>query len=338
MVSPQYWGVRGTEAAILITGMIFDIKKFSIHDGPGIRTTVFFKGCPLSCWWCHNPESQALEPEMMFRENRCIRCEACRVVCEHEAISWDDDVISTDVGKCMLCGDCVEVCYAEAREMIGREMTVAQVMAEIERDIAFYDESGGGVTFSGGEPLWQRDFLADLLRACQEKDIHTAVDTCGFATWETVDSIREYADLFLYDLKLMDDARHQKFTAVSNELILSNLRALAEQGENIILRVPIIPGINDDDENIRQLGAFAATLPNVNQMSLLPYHPTAVEKYRLLRRPPFHPPHSLGGRRKSSRRGGKREIRPPSDGQMAEVAPLTAEILSEFGLQVKIGG
>ena len=301
----------------MTTGMVFDIKRFSIHDGPGIRTTVFFKGCPLSCWWCHNPESQATEPEMMFRENRCIRCRACQAVCKQSAISWDGDVISTDMEKCTLCGVCVEACYAEAREMIGREMSVAQVIAEIERDIAFYDESAGGVTFSGGEPLWQRDFLLDLLRACQEKEIHTTVDTCGFATWETVDSVREYVDLFLYDLKLMNDARHQKFTAVSNELILSNLRALAEPGENIVLRVPIIPEINDDDESLRQLGAFAATLPNVNQMSLLPYHPTAVDKYRLL-----HKVCGLQG------------IRPPSDRRMAEIA----EILSEFGLQVKIGG
>ena len=301
----------------MTTGMVFDIKRFSIHDGPGIRTTVFFKGCPLSCWWCHNPESQATEPEMMFRENRCIRCRACQAVCKQSAISWDGDVISTDMEKCTLCGVCVEACYAEAREMIGREMSVAQVMAEIERDIAFYDESAGGATFSGGEPLWQRDFLLDLLRACQEKEIHTTVDTCGFATWETVDSVREYVDLFLYDLKLMNDARHQKFTAVSNELILSNLRALAEPGENIVLRVPIIPEINDDDESLRQLGAFAATLPNVNQMSLLPYHPTAVDKYRLL-----HKVCGLQG------------IRPPSDRRMAEIA----EILSEFGLQVKIGG
>lgn len=317
------------EAAILTTGMIFDIKRFSIHDGPGIRTTVFFKGCPLNCWWCHNPESQALEPEMMFRQNRCIRCEACRTICEQGAISWDDDVISTDAAKCTLCGDCVEACYAEARELIGQEMTAAQVMAEIERDIAFYDESGGGATFSGGEPLWQIDFLLDLLRACQEKDIHTAVDTCGFATWETIDSVREYVDLFLYDLKLMNDAKHREFTTVSNQLILSNLQALADKGENIILRVPIIPEINDAVEDLRQLGAFAATLPHVNQMSLLPYHPTAVEKYRLLHRPPSVPP-DCGG----DERGGRHEIRPPSDGRMAEIA----EILSGLGLQVKVGG
>ena len=301
----------------MTTGMIFDLKRFSIHDGPGIRTTVFFKGCPLICWWCHNPESQALEPEMMFRENRCIRCRACQAVCEQGAISWDDVVIYTDMGKCIVCGTCAEVCYAEAREMIGREMTVAQVMAEIERDIAFYDESGGGVTFSGGEPLWQRDFLLHLLQGCQEMDIHTALDTCGFATWETVDSVREYVELFLYDLKLMDDARHQRFTGASNELILGNLRRLAERGENIILRVPIIPGINDDDESLRQLGAFAATLSYVNQMDLLPYHPTAIDKYRLLHKA-----------------CGLREVRPPADGRMTEIA----EILSEFGFQIRIGG
>ncbi len=303
----------------MTTGMVFDIKRFSIHDGPGIRTTVFFKGCPLSCQWCHNPESQSPRPEMMFRENRCIRCRACQVVCEEGAISWDGYVVSTDMEQCTLCGDCIEVCYAEAREMVGREMTVAEVMAEIEPDIAFYDESAGGATFSGGEPLWQSDFLLHLLRACQEMDIRTALDTCGFATWETVDSVREYVDLFLYDLKPMDDARHQSFTGVSNEVILSNLRGLAERGENIILRVPTIPGINDDDDNIRQLGAYAATLPHVNRMDILPYHPTAVEKYRLLHRPSFHPPHSWGGQ---------------NGDRLVEIA----EILSEFGLQVRIGG
>jgi pyruvate formate lyase activating enzyme len=233
------------------------------------------------------------------------------------AISWDGDVVSTDGEICTLCGACVETCYAEAREIVGREMTVAQVMAEIERDIAFYDESGGGVTFSGGEPLLQRDFLLALLRACEEKEIHTAVDTCGFATWETLDSIREHVDLFLYDLKLMDDARHRKFTGVSNESILKNLQALSQRGHHINLRVPIIPGINDDDENIRQTGAFAAALPRLNQVDILPYHHAATEKYH-----------------RFNKVYGLPEIRPPSNERMAEIA----QILRGFDLQVKIGG
>jgi len=301
----------------LTKGIVFDIKKFSIHDGPGIRTTVFFKGCPLSCWWCHNPESQASEPELVFWESRCIRCGACLEVCAQGAISWDGDVVSTDRERCTLCGDCVQVCYAEAREIAGQEMTVAQVMTEIERDIPFYDESDGGVTFSGGEPLLQQNFLLALLRACKEKEIHTALDTCGSAPWKTLDDIREHVDLFLYDLKLMDDAKHRKFAGVSNKLILANLQALSLRGHDIILRVPIIPGINNDNENIRQIGTFAAALPHLNQVDILPYHHAAVEKYRRLKKV-----------------YGLPETRPPSDERMAKIA----QILEEFGLQVKIGG
>ena len=301
----------------MVTGIIFDIKKFSIHDGPGIRTTVFFKGCPLNCWWCHNPESQAPEPELVFWEGRCIRCGACLEVCDPGAIFWDGDVVSTDGEKCTLCGACAEACYAEAREIVGREMTVAQVMAEIERDVPFYDESGGGVTFSGGEPLAQRDFLLALLRACREKEIHTAVDTCGFATWETFDNIREYVGLFLYDLKLMDAAKHQKFTGVSNGLILRNLQALSQRGHDIFLRVPIIPGINDDDEEVRRIGAFAAALPRLERVDILPYHRAGVEKYGRLNEVYELP-----------------ETRPPSDERMAEIT----QMLRGFGLQVKIGG
>jgi pyruvate formate lyase activating enzyme len=302
----------------LTNGVVFDIKKFSIHDGPGIRTTIFFKGCPLSCQWCHNPESQALGPERIFRENRCIQCGMCLTVCKQGAISQNGNgIIITDSEKCTLCGTCTEICYAEAREIVGREMTMAQVMAEIEKDIAFYDESGGGVTFSGGEPLLQRDFLLALLQACREKEIHTAVDTSGFASWQTFDRIRPYVDLFLYDLKLMDDARHQKFTGVSNELILQNLQMLSQGGHNIILRVPIIPGINDDDEHIRRIGAFAVALPQLNQVDILPYHHIGADKYQRL-----HKAYELP------------EIQSPSAERMSEIA----HVLQGFNLQVKIGG
>jgi pyruvate formate lyase activating enzyme len=301
----------------LIKGIVFDIQKFSIHDGPGIRTTVFFKGCPLSCWWCHNPESQALESEVIFRAYRCIRCGACLSVCVQGAISWDGDAVSTDREKCTHCGACAQVCYSEAREAVGREMTVAQVMAEIEGDVAFYDESSGGVTFSGGEPLWQAGFLLALLQACQAKEIHAALDTCGFAPWETLDAIREHVDLFLYDLKLMDGAKHRDFTGVSNELILKNLQALSQRGHDIVLRVPIIPGINDDDANIRQTGAFAAALPHLSRVDLLPYHHTGVDKYNRL-----------------DRAYGLPETRPPSSERLASIA----QTLRGFGLQVKVGG
>lgn len=301
----------------MITGTIFDVKKFSIHDGPGIRTTIFFKGCPLSCWWCHNPESQAMEPELMYWPSRCIRCGACLEVCEQGAISLDGDTVFTDREKCTLCGACVEVCYAEAREMVGREMTVAKVMAEIEKDVVFYDESGGGATFSGGEPLSQPGFLLALLRACREQEIHTAVDTCGFAPWEIFDTIREHTDLFLYDLKLMEDAQHREFTGASNELILRNLQMLSERGHDIFLRVPIIPRINDDDESIRQMGEFAATLPHLGRVDILPYHHTGIEKYNRLNKLYELP-----------------ETRPPSDERLAEIA----QILRGLGLRVKVGG
>jgi pyruvate formate lyase activating enzyme len=301
----------------LIKGQIFDIKKYALHDGPGIRTSLFFKGCPLNCWWCHNPESQSPRPERLYRQNRCIRCGACLAACEQGAISQNGDLILTDDDKCILCGACVEVCFSEAREIVGREMTVPQAMAEIERDVAFYDESGGGVTFSGGEPLMQPEFLLALLQACKQAEFHTTLDTCGFAPWQTLDTVREYIDLFLYDLKLLDDARHRQFTGVSNEAILGNLKALSQEGHTIILRVPIIPGINDDITNLRQIAEFAAMLPHLAGLDLLPYHTIASDKYDRLARV-----YEL------------RETHPPSTKELQQFA----ELLRGYGLPVKIGG
>ena len=299
------------------TGVVFDIQRFSLHDGPGIRTTVFFKGCPLNCQWCHNPESQAVGLEIMFHAGRCIRCGACEVACTHGAIFRNGNSMSTDEEKCTLCGACVESCYAEARQTVGQKMTVAQVMAEIERDVVFYDESGGGATLSGGEPLLQPDFLLTLLQACKEREIHTVLDTCGFASWETLDGIRGLVDLFLYDIKLMDDTRHQEFTSMPNDLILNNLQRLSAQGHNVILRLPIIPGLNDDEENIRQTGEFATASPGLSRVDILPYHHTATDKYKRLKRD-----YELS------------QIRPPSNARMAEIA----KILGGFGLEVRIGG
>jgi pyruvate formate lyase activating enzyme len=312
------------------SGTIFDIKKYSINDGPGIRTTVFFKGCPLDCWWCHNPESKSLKPELMYRANRCTLCAECVDECPLNAIEinphplplplrergWGEGAFSTtDRSVCDNCGLCAEACYAGARELVGREMTVAQVMQEIERDVPFFDQSKGGVTFSGGEPLLQRKFLAELLKICREHEIHTVVDTSGYAAWETIDSIRGYVNLFLYDLKLMDDERHKQFTGVSNKLILENLRRLDEAGAQCVVRIPLIPGVNDDEENLVESGKFLASLSSVESVDLMGYHDIARAKYE-----------ALGQAYRLS------ETKAPS----AEKLQAAAKILEGFGLSVKV--
>jgi len=295
-------------------GIVFDIRKYSIHDGPGIRTTVFFKGCPLHCRWCHNPEGQFPGVEIILRSARCIRCGACVEACLHGAARLGEAGPEVQRERCERCGECTLVCCAEARQVVGREMTVAQVMAEVERDIPFYDESGGGMTLSGGEPITQRDFALALLKACKEREIHTALDTCGFASWDTFERVRSYVDLFLYDLKVVNDARHREFTGVSNSLILANLRALSERGHPILLRMPVIPGVNDDEVNIRQTGEFVAALPCAHSLELLPYHHAAMSKYAGLGQEYPLP-----------------DTRPPSEERLGQIA----EILRACGVQVK---
>ena len=296
------------------TGIIFDIKKYAINDGPGIRTAVFFQGCPLSCWWCHNPESQPRKPALMYRANRCVLCGECATVCPQSGIKINGSAL-TDRSKCDVCGTCAETCYYGAREVSGREVTVDGVLAEIERETPFHDQSGGGVTLSGGEPLMQRSFLLALLRACRERDIHTVVDTSGYTTWEALDSVREYVNLFLYDLKLMDDGLHTQYTGVSNQPILRNLKLLSEHGQSIYVRIPLIPSVNDDEENLRQSANFIAGLPNITGVELMGYHDIAAAKYEALGMA-----YRLNG------------TKPPT----AEHLQQAGSILEEYGFKVKI--
>jgi len=280
------------------SGTIFDIKKYSINDGPGIRTTVFFSGCPLACLWCHNPESQSLTPELLYRENRCLLCGACVDICPQNAISMESkvsrrltiesqetfDSIITDREKCTRCQTCIATCYSGARQFSAHTVTVREVMTQVEREIPFYDESGGGVTFSGGEPLMQPKFLSALLRACREQEIHTVVDTSGFANWNVFEQIRRDVDLFLYDLKHMDSTHHREATGVPNEVILTNLKTLSKYGHKIVVRIPLIPGINDDQKNLHESGKFLASLPNLEGVELIGYHDIAQAKYEALAR------------------------------------------------------
>jgi pyruvate formate lyase activating enzyme len=298
-------------------GIIFDIKKYAIHDGPGIRTTVFFKGCPLNCWWCHNPEGLDISAQVIYRKDRCIGCGECINVCPEGAIALSPSGVITDQSKCVHCGICVETCPAEARELVGKVVTVDHVVGEIKKDILLYDESGGGVTFSGGEPLMQPDFLLGLLDACGKLDIHRTVDTAGYADAELLLRVADRTELFLYDLKHMDSEKHRKYTGVPNEQILSNLESLAKHGANINIRIPIIPGINSDDENIERMGSFVSSLPGVHDISLLPYHSAAEAKY---------------GKLGMEYRLGK--TLPLSEDEME----AAAKRLEKFGSHVKIGG
>ena len=265
--------------------MVFDIRRCSVHDGPGIRTTVFLKGCPLRCSWCHNPEGLSAAPEVVWRAERCTRCGSCIAACPEDALHWADDAPAPvlDESRCSLCGACGDECYAEAREQLGQTMDAAAVLDTVERDRVFYEESGGGVTFSGGEPLAQPEFLGELLRGARARDIHTALDTSGYAPWVVMDGLRGDVDLFLYDLKAIGEQQHRRITGVSNAPILTNLERLAHRGHRIVLRLPLVPGANDDDENIRATGRLAARL-GLERVVVLPFHRLGSDKYERLGR------------------------------------------------------
>lgn len=261
---------------------VINIQKYSVHDGPGIRTTIFFKGCPLTCIWCHNPESQNYNSEIMFNDEKCTKCGLCESKCPSKSIIIENEHVINDYSNCKLCEKCIDFCVNNAREMVGKEYTVKELVKEIEKDRVFYEESGGGVTLSGGEVMTHADYVEELVKRCHRKGISVAVDTCGYAPFENFERILEYVDIFLYDIKLINSQYHEKYTGKPNEKILDNLRKLSEKGAKINLRIPLIEGINTDDDNIKGIIDFIKDL-NISKVNLLPYHDIGKGKYKRLK-------------------------------------------------------
>ena len=256
-------------------GMVFDIARGSFADGPGIRTVVFFKGCNLKCQWCHNPESQSAARQILFYENKCIGCGICRSVCHLKGESCD------------LCGTCIQHCQTGARQFCGKLLSVEDVMAEIQKDELFFEKSGGGVTFSGGECMLQTDFLLEILKRCKENGIHTAIDTAGHIPYERFERVLSFTDLFLYDVKVFNLQKHKEYVGVSNELILNNLKRLFEVGATIWIRIPIIPTVNDSVEEMESIKRYISECGVPEKIELLPYHKMGETKCKALGKHPY---------------------------------------------------
>lgn len=301
----------------MTSGIIFDIKRYAIHDGPGIRTTVFMKGCPLACRWCHNPEGIEPAPFLTYKKERCIGCAACVESCPGQALRLEPGGVVASGAPCLTCFTCTEICPSEAREQVGRKLTALELLGEIQKDILFYDTSDGGVTFSGGEPLMQAEFLIELLKLCGNEHIHRTVDTSGYASSKAIMSVAQHTDLFLYDLKIMDSKKHKKYTGVSNQPILNNLRHLAQKQVDLIIRIPLIPGVNDDVANLDRTGSFIKDLARAKKVHILPYHGFQEAKYAR-----FEMHHMTGN------------IPLPT----AAMLDRAKKRLENFGLEVVIGG
>ncbi len=299
------------------SALIFNIQNYSLHDGPGIRTTVFFKACPLSCKWCHNPESLSKEIQMVRNDSNCMLCGACVVVCPTEALEMTDEGVQFDRDKCITCGKCEKVCSYDAIKIAGKEYSVDEVMKKILKDKVFYEESGGGVTFSGGEPLMQAEVLAEIAKECKKQGIHTTLDTSGFASWEALEKVIENIDLILYDLKIIDEEKHIEYVGASNKRIIENLGKLKDKDVDIFLRMPIIKGVNDSPEEAMEVLNLIEGNKNIKQINLLEYHKMGMEKYPRL--------------------GKKYELTGDEKPDKADIERLH-NIYSEAGYKVIIGG
>lgn len=305
-----------SNAAAQVTGTVFDIERFSVHDGRGIRTVVFLKGCPLRCGWCANPESNAVKPQIGFFPEKCAYCKKCTEVCPGRELFLTAGKV--DWQNCIGCLECVDACLYEARVAYGRTMSAGDVVKRVLRDRVFYQNSDGGVTLSGGEVCMQPDFAAAILELCRQENIHTAIETSGFAAWKNLEKILRHVDQLLFDFKCMDPEKHRKFTGVDNQVILENAVRAAELVDEMIVRWPVIPGVNDSDENAHQMAAFLAkNMPKVKRVDLLPYHSAGKSKCEHIGKEyAYAVPYELTGER---------------------VAQLQ-NILCKAGLDAKVGG